>query len=132
MNGWREENNSPRQLPVDFVAHVLKQLFFLEVGGFKLFESNCGSVSPQFPDSETSKSHFEDVPNLLNAETRGWAPITAVRLPRSPGSSPPPALTALGPGPHRLLQTHFPELLKFHAQGLLQGSLAVKQPSKTV
>lgn len=32
----------------------------------------------------------------------------------------------------RLLETHFAQLLKFQAQGLLQGPLPVKQPPQTL
>lgn len=35
-------------------------------------------------------------------------------------------------GQFRLLQTHFPELLQLQTQGLLEGPLSVKQPSKTL
>lgn len=121
---------------------ILEIVFTLGRGGLKLFKNDYGSALAliNFIDTVPSKSNFEDTQGdkkTPNSQTTGWAPITVVCLPRHPGSSlhPPthhPHPTALGSGPHRLLQTDFPELLKLQAQGLLQGPLAVKQPSKTL
>lgn len=46
--------------------------------------------------------------------------------------APHPLPEALRARPHRLLETHFAQLLKFQAQGLLQGPLPVKQPPQTL
>lgn len=73
--------------------------------------------------SKLSELGFEELEGDREsaAQTGGSAiGATQICLLGGPIPSPPPLnQTLLGLGPHRLLETHFAELLKFQAQGLL-------------